>query len=325
VEKQGVPAEETPVVEAPRAKGPGERLRAARAAAGLTVEGVADDLHLSPEVLEAMERDDYSHLPGRVFARGYLRNYARLVDLPVDQILAAFDASAPAPGGEGPALQTVVSVRQIRSQARSSHSVVRAVTWVVVLALVALLLTWWQGYLEWPEMIQGSGDARPDAPVILLPPVGEAVPPSIQRDVAPLLQDERPAATAEPAANAPAAPSAPVAGDAAAVLATPAVTSADQAAAPPAEPPTPTIPETAIELSGRSWLEVIDSSGAFKLNGTFEKGYRKTFEGEPPYRIAIGNYTVARVLVGGNPVDLLPHFNGRIVRFTLDPREPVPQ
>jgi cytoskeleton protein RodZ len=102
-------------------------------------------------------------------------------------------------------------------------------------------------------------------------------------------------------------------------------TGVTEAAAPPAEPPAPAVPETAIELSGRSWLEVQDSSGAFKLNGTFEKGYRKTFEGEPPYRIAIGNYTAARVLVGGNPVDLLPHFNGRIVRFTLDPREPLPQ
>ena len=323
MEKQGVPAEQTAVVEMPPVKGPGERLRAARAAAGLTVEGVADDLHLSPEVLEAIERDDYSHLPGRVFARGYLRNYARLVDLPVDQVLAAFDASAPAPGGEGPGLQTVVSVQQIRSQARSSHSVVRAVTWVVVLALIALLLTWWQGYLELPGISQSASDARSDAPVILLPPVGEAVPPSIQRDVAPLLQDEKPAATAEPAASAPAAPSAAVA-DHAAVTATPEV---QPVAAPAAQvpPPAPAVPETVIELSGRSWLEVLDSSGAFKLNGTFEKGYRKTFEGEPPYRIAIGNYTAARVLVGGSPVDLLPHFNGRIVRFTLDPREPLPQ
>lgn len=319
MEKQGVSAEQITVVEGPRAKGPGERLRVARAAAGLTVEAVADDLHLGPEVLEAIERDDYSHLPGRVFARGYLRNYARLVDLPVDQVLADFDASAPAPGGEGPALQTVVSVRQIRSQARSSHSVVRAVTWVVVLALAALLLTWWQGYLELPGIIQEASDTRSDAPVILLPPVGEAVPPSIQRDVAPLLQDEKPAATAEPAASGPAVP-----GQAAAVPATP---EASAGAATTAQPvaPTPTVPETAIELTARSWLEVLDSSGAFKLNGTFEKGYRKTFEGEPPYRIAIGNYTGARVLVGGNPVDLLPHFNGRIVRFTLDPREPLPQ
>lgn len=319
MEKQGVPAEPSAVVEAPLPKGPGDKLRAARAAAGLTVEGVADDLHLSPEVLEAIERDDYSQLPGRVFARGYLRNYARLVDLPVDHVLAAFDASAPTAGEQASALRTVVSVEQIRSQARSSHSAIRAVTWFIVLGLLALLLTWWQGYLEWPGVTQTAGEARMDTPVILLPPAGESAPPSIQRDVAPLLQDEVPAVAKEPGA-------APV------VAAPPAAPAAGTAAEPaPAAAPSapvqraPAVPETAIELTGRSWLEVFDSSGAFKLNGTFEKGYRKTFEGEPPYRIAIGNYTAARVLVGGNPVDLLPHFNGRIVRFTLDPREPLPQ
>jgi hypothetical protein len=68
-------------------------------------------------------------------------------------------------------------------------------------------------------------------------------------------------------------------------------------------------------------VEVLDSSGAFKLNGTFDKGFRKPFEGQPPYRVAIGNYNVARLLVDGKAVDLLPHFNGRLVRLTLDPRE----
>jgi cytoskeleton protein RodZ len=190
----------------------------------------------------------------------------------------------------------------------------------VVLALVALLQTWWQGYLEWPGIPQSASDMRSDAPVILLPPLGETAPPSIQRDVAPLLQDEKPV---EPLGGTPAAPSA-LSGETAAGPGTPEGTPV----APVAEqapPPAPAVPETVIELSGRSWLEVLDSSGAFKLNGTFEKGYRKTFEGEPPYRIAIGNYTAARVLVGGKLVDLLPHFNGRIVRFTLDPREPLPQ
>jgi len=309
MEVYGMGAEATNVVELPVSRGPGERLRAARTAAGLTLQGVADDLHLGVELLEALERDDYSRMPSRVFVRGYLRNYARLVDMPVDAVLASFDAHAPAEQAGPPGLRTVVSARQIRSQVRSSHSAVRAVTWIIVLALAALLLTWWQGYLEWPGGgLPSSGETRSDTSVIVLP-AGETVSPAIQRDVAPLLQEEKvlvvPAGerAGSPAATSPAAPVAP------------------QVAALAAAP----IPPVVLELTARSWVEVLDSTGAFKINGTFDRGFQKTFEGQPPYRIAIGNYNAARLLVGGKTMDLLPHFNGRLVRLTLDPREPGPQ
>jgi len=286
------------VVELPIGRGPGERLRAARTAAGLTLQGVADDLHLGVDVLEALERDDYERMPGRVFVRGYLQKYARLVEVPADALLAAFDAQFAAEGGEAPGLHTVVSARQIRSQARSSHTAVRAVTWIVVLVLAALLLTWWQGYLQWPVGAMRSGESPGEATVIVLP--GDTASPAMQRDVAPLLQDEK--AAAGPAEDRAAAPS-------------PA----------PAEPPAAAIPPVVLELAARSWVEVLDSTGAFKVNGTFEKGFRKTFEGQPPYRISIGNLNAARLSVAGKPVDLQPHFNGRLVRLTLDPREARPQ
>ena len=44
-------AEASNVVELPIGRGPGERLRAARTAAGLTLQGVADDLHLGVDAL----------------------------------------------------------------------------------------------------------------------------------------------------------------------------------------------------------------------------------------------------------------------------------
>ena len=92
-----------------------------------------------------------------------------------------------------------------------------------------------------------------------------------------------------------------------------------------AEPPPAAAPAVVLELTGRSWIEVLDSSGAFKVNGTFDRGFRRAFDGQPPYRVAIGNFEAARLLVDGKPMDLRPHFNGRLVRLTLDPREPQPR
>jgi cytoskeleton protein RodZ len=308
VEKHEMGGDSSNVVELPVGRGPGERLRAARTAAGLTLQAVADDLHLGVDVLEALERDDYAKMPGRVFVRGYLRKYARLVDLPADALLATFDAHVPVEDVAVPVLHTVVSARQIRSQARSSHSAVRAVTWIVVLVLAALLLTWWQGYLQWPVDALRSGEVQGEATVIVLP--GDTVSPAMQRDVAPLLQDEKVAVA--PAADRP-LPQAPAA------------SASTPTPAEPAPAPAAPVPPIVLELGARSWVEVLDSSGTFKLNGTFEKGFRKTFEGQPPYRISIGNLNAARLSVGGKAVDLQPHFNGRLVRLTLDPRETRPQ
>jgi len=306
MEKHGMGAEPTNVVELPIVRGPGERLRAARNVAGLTLQSVAEELHLSPKRLEALERDDYSQMPDRVFVRGYLRNYARLMDLPADGVLAAFDAHAPAEQEAGSGLRTVVSAPQIRSQLRSSHSAVRAVTWIIVLALAALLLTWWQGYLEWPSGTPLTGDAPGGAPIVVLP-MEDAIPQPVQREAVAFPPEPKPNAAAVDERSA--AVSAGAHG--------PAAAPADPVAAEPAVTPSPAV---VLELTGRSWLEVVDSTGVFKLNGTFEKGYRTTFGGEPPYRIAIGNLNAARLLVGGKPVDLLPHFNGRLARLTLDPR-----
>lgn len=65
---------------------PGQRLKAAREDAGLALADVAERLRLSTTIVKALEADDYERLPGAAFVKGYLRNYAKLVGLPADDI-----------------------------------------------------------------------------------------------------------------------------------------------------------------------------------------------------------------------------------------------
>ena len=71
--------------------GPGYRLRQARIAHNMDLATIAKHLHMTVSVVIALEEDNYTDLPTRVFVRGYIRNYARLVDAPMNEILAAFD------------------------------------------------------------------------------------------------------------------------------------------------------------------------------------------------------------------------------------------
>ena len=70
---------------------PGERLREQRESQALSVQQVANELHLTMHFLRALEADAYDKLPGDVFARGYLRSYANLLQLDAEQMMHDFD------------------------------------------------------------------------------------------------------------------------------------------------------------------------------------------------------------------------------------------
>jgi len=75
----------------------GAWLRSAREAAGLSEDAVAQQLKLAPRQVRAIEEDDYARLPGRTFVRGLVRNYARLVHLDADALLASLPDAAASP------------------------------------------------------------------------------------------------------------------------------------------------------------------------------------------------------------------------------------
>jgi cytoskeleton protein RodZ len=129
----------------PIIEGPGKQLRDIRVAKDLDIGRIASLLHLNVAMLKALEADDFSLLPGTVFVQGYLKNYARLLDTPVEPILDAFQQFRPQ-GEEKMDLKAA----KIKHEVRSSHTVVRLITWLLVIGIIALVVTWWRGYLQWP-------------------------------------------------------------------------------------------------------------------------------------------------------------------------------
>jgi len=67
----------------------GDRLRLAREAAGLSLADVATRTRITQRHLAAIEKSDYSELPGRTYITGFARAYARAVDLPEADVGAA--------------------------------------------------------------------------------------------------------------------------------------------------------------------------------------------------------------------------------------------
>ncbi len=57
----------------------GEKLRLARETRGIALREISDQTRISMRYLEAIENDDYRHLPGGIFNRSFIRAYAKFV------------------------------------------------------------------------------------------------------------------------------------------------------------------------------------------------------------------------------------------------------
>ncbi len=153
----------------------GQRLAQAREARKLSIEKVADTLHLDVRTVEALERDDQAALPSPIFVKGYLRGYAALVDLPAEQLVSEYTDLA----GEPPPL-TVVSIKQKVPFFQLPST--RLLRKVILLLLVAIMI--WLAYPFVEQLVSmrvesGEG-ALPGR--LELPPVDTAIdPPTINQ------------------------------------------------------------------------------------------------------------------------------------------------
>src|SRR6188474_1830575 len=93
-EARGIPAEPAP--------GLPERLLAARERKGVDLTRAERDTKIRVRYLNALERGDYRELPGAVYTKGFLRNYAIYLGLDPEDVLRQWrrergDATAPEP------------------------------------------------------------------------------------------------------------------------------------------------------------------------------------------------------------------------------------
>ena len=79
----------------------GTYLRNAREARGLDLRDAAQQTRIGYAYLQAIEREDFTKLPGEVFVKGFLRNYAKFLRVPDDEVLRLYAELKlpPAPAG----------------------------------------------------------------------------------------------------------------------------------------------------------------------------------------------------------------------------------
>lgn len=119
----------------------GEILTAARMKAGWSQEQVAAKLHLKKEHIEKIEHNNFDDMKhNSTFVKGYIRSYARLFNVPKQQVDSAF-AALPVEEAE-PLKRNVVNKPSREFSIKDKK--VRWITYAIVLLLLILVVIWWR-------------------------------------------------------------------------------------------------------------------------------------------------------------------------------------
>lgn len=322
--------------------GVGEMLRTTREGRGLTLVDVAQALKLTQRQVEALESERFDALPGAAFARGFLRNYARLLGLDPEPLI---DALAQTSGVGAPELAPISNAQgTLPAGDGALRPSAFPIALIALLLLVAVVGGW---YFDWFQQADAPG---PDSAVVDTPVAPAALTPVIPpADNAPLvIPDDAPSGSATDAvppassnatglpaaapavtgmsalplpAPAPATATAPTAtAPAVPAAATPVAAVAPPAATPPAAPAAAAASNNRLvfRFTTESWVEVRDASGEIIFSRTNRPGTVQEVTGKPPYRLVIGNAKSVELEYAGKPVDLAPYIKVSVARLTLE-------
>ena len=303
----------------------GAKLKAAREAAGLSVDAVAHQLKLAPRQVKALEDDDYQRLPGRTFARGFARNYARFVHLDPDSVLALMPPPESAPSLERPTL--TASRRPMGEIPVERIDKPSAARWLIPLLLAIVVAAGLYEYARSPTgilrgLLPSLGAATSQAPTGTAPSQRNATAPSTASPGAAPGTTKTP--LPNPVADAPlaavstdarvAAGNAPTGSAASSTAADPgaglaAINAGASAATGDAS--------LVLVFKGTSWVEVRDANGRLVLQMTGGSGMTQTVAATPPIELALGNAREVTVTFRGQSIDLDPYTRGNVARVAL--------
>ena len=182
----------------------GTFLRRAREQRGVSLQDLAVTTKISARVLEALERNDPSKLPGGIFSRAFVRAYAREVGLDPDVAAANFVAAFPEESGadEMPATTSAVEVESFEQRRRLLRVSLRVVAAALLVAILAFLY-----YSRFRPGWLAAGPASGEPPAVAAVTPAPAPLPSAPPAVEPAPSD--PAAAAQPDATVAAADTTP--------------------------------------------------------------------------------------------------------------------
>jgi len=310
---------------------PGVRLLRAREACDLTHEDVASHLKLSVEKIKSLESGEVESIAAPVFVAGYLRSYARLVNISGDEVVADFKAlavmqppsvdpaSSPAANDYGQVGGNSSLNMSLNGKNALGIPLILAVVIVLIVVGVYVFLSS-DGTVTAEKKISSNTIGETNSKKSLLPELSldhrapeksVSVPQELTR---PSLKKEE--LLEKPAeATIPAPFPAPIKND---VGGTGKLTDA-----PGERGPSTDITELSLYFTEDSWVEVSDSAGKRLLYRLAKVGMSHTVSGFAPFNVHLGYVNGVNIIYNGESYDLSRFIKGKSARFQVGKKDRV--
>ena len=270
-------------------KSPCKALAAKRQELGWTEEQVADRLKMTVRQIRAMEAGDYEAFHGVAIARGFVRSYARLMNLDPEPLVAFFAK------GEGAApshkhIKSTVSMPKVSQSFEDSQMIFhrqsgggkKLLAFVVLALIVVLGIAWYMKLIPWHR-------PTPKAPVVEKPVVQQPVEQAKENVQQPVAQEAGKADAKEAQASAAVLPN-------------------DSGMAP-----------LVLKFSGASWIQVQSEDGKKTIaQFTSKAGETKKIDVPVPAVIVIGNTKGVMMEYRNAAVDLNAVSKGNTAKIPLN-------
>lgn len=257
---------------------PGELLRAGREERGLTIQQVADELHLDVRLVQAIESNNFLALGAPVYARGHLRKYATVLGLSPEIIISHYETLTDVPVTPSVIPASVAAPPPQRASLRVPVLIVGAIVALGLLVWIAVAL------LGRPQSSPVSSVPQSATPATL---PAEVAP---QRDAVPLAAETAPATSSTPAlVEQPAS--------------RPAVTGDDV--------------RIRLTFSESSWVEIYDANDRRLMYGIGQPGQTRVIVGPAPLRVTLGLASAVTLDVNDSPVVVPRRANRDAARFSV--------
>ena len=296
---------EQPVVAAVK---PGDLLREARERLGYSPREMADRLNWLPSYLKAVEENHFDELRGDAFVRGYLRAYARQVDLPEDVIVAAYDAQKPSTEDSGSGQQDASTTGPVAGPGQTIFI-------GIVVALLVVAGLWWSQEQSAEQRARPAAvpvETVTEAPSLSL---AGTIPEPIKQSVDSVTtqiaeadsgQSEAADATDEPATGRLAD------------------TENEEPTLALAEEPDlevlaidSELPLLEFSFDGDCWVEVRDGNEELIYADLRAAGDELSLNGLPPFNIRLGDATVVELRFQGEPVPITTRPGRVLAKFSV--------
>ncbi|MCF7488264.1 cytoskeleton protein RodZ [Vibrio sp. A2-1] len=297
----------------------GTLLKNKRESLGLTQKQISDRLKLRVTLIQQIEENQFESDQVATFMRGYIRSYAKYVNLDEKVVLNALHHSGDAQHQE----QEMLSFSR-KTKTEKHNSRIMLLTWSIFAVIVGISSLWWWQNQQQDTLSQSLANTESSEELV----VEESLDPELtsleviegeqNTETSPVTENSdeltevssaEDSVTLDPVEVVEEASEASEASEAADV--------ASVTAEPETVVPEAVVNELVMQFSADCWIQVKDASGKTLSTGIKKAGQTLNLSGTAPYKVILGAPEGVSMTFASEPVDLSGYTSGKVARITL--------